>query len=440
MFESLPGFREFYPEQCIVRNHIFKLWKKAARSHHFSEYDVPILEPLDLYIEKSGKEIVEQLFNFTDKGGRDVALRPELTPSLARLVGARAASLKKPIKWFCIGENFRYERPQKGRLRSHYQFNADIYGESDASADAELIALCIRSLTIFGLRSDDFIIRLSDRNIWIDFLSHLGINDNQAIEVLSIIDKIEREDREISLSKLRSYFGDGTEEIFNKIESLLRVRNLDEFRSFIISQSFDVGNKEKIEARLEEWKKLFDYLDAFELTSYIQIDFGIVRGLAYYTGFVFEAFEKSGKSRSLAGGGRYDHLVKKLGGPELAATGFGMGDVTLTDFLKEKNLLPQEKMAIDIYTIIGGELERKRALASISFLRERGYSVDYSFKNISYGKQFKLADQSGARIALIYGADEVAANSVKLRDLSTGSESEVLDKQLERTLKKYFKN
>ena len=440
MFESLPGFRDFYPEQCAVRNHIFKLWKKAARSHSFSEYDVPILEPLDLYIEKSGEEIVGQLFNFTDKGGRDVALRPELTPSLARLIGSRAASLKKPVKWFCIGENFRYERPQKGRLRSHYQFNADIFGEADASADAELIALCIRALTIFGLGSDDFVIRLSDRNIWIDFLAHLGIDGKQAIEVLSIIDKIEREDKEQSLKKLKTYFGEATEEIFKQIETLVGVRTLEDFRSFILSQSLVDENRDKIEARLGEWKKLFDYLNALQLTSYIQIDFGIVRGLAYYTGFVFEAFEKSGKSRSLAGGGRYDHLVKKLGGPELSATGFGMGDVTLTDFLIEKELLSQVDTTSGIYIIIGGEVEREKALASISFLRERGYAVDYSFKNISYGKQFKLADQSGARLALIYGAEEVTANRVKIRDLSTGSESEVPDNELELTVKKYFEN
>ena len=440
MFESLPGFRDFYPEQCAVRNHIFKLWKKAARSHSFSEYDVPILEPLDLYIEKSGEEIVGQLFNFTDKGGRDVALRPELTPSLARLIGSRAASLKKPVKWFCIGENFRYERPQKGRLRSHYQFNADIFGEADASADAELIALCIRALTIFGLGSDDFVIRLSDRNIWIDYLAHLGINGKQAIEVLSIIDKIERDDREHSLKKLKAYFGESTEEIFNKIEALVGVRTLEDLRSFILSQSLIDENRDKIEARLAEWNKLFDYLNALQLTSYIQIDFGIVRGLAYYTGFVFEAFEKSGKSRSLAGGGRYDHLVEKLGGPELSATGFGMGDVTLTDFLKEKELLSQVNATTGIFIIIGGEVERVKALASISLLRERGYAVDYSFKNISYGKQFKLADQSGARLAIIYGAEEVIANRVKIRDLLSGSESEVPDNELELALKKYFEN
>ena len=246
--------------------------------------------PLDLYIEKSGDEIVEQLFNFTDKGGREVALRPELTPSLARLIGARAASLKKPVKWFCIGENFRYERPQKGRLRSHYQFNADIFGEPEMSADAELIALCIHALTIFGLGSDDFVIRLSDRNIWIDYLSHLGINGNQAIEVLSIIDKIEREKRENILDKLKIFFGDATEDVLNKIETLVRVRNLDEFHSFIISQSLVDESREKIEARLAEWRILLDYLDALNLSPYLQIDFGIVRGLAYYTGLVFEAF------------------------------------------------------------------------------------------------------------------------------------------------------
>ncbi len=438
MFESLPGFREFYPDQCAVRNHIFKHWKKAAISHSFSEYDVPILEPLDLYIEKSGEEIIGQLFNFKDKGGRDVALRPELTPSLARLIATRAASLKKPLKWFCIGENFRYERPQKGRLRSHYQLNADIFGELGASADAELIALCIRALTIFGLKADDFVIRLSDRNIWVDYLAHFGINDKQSIEVLAVIDKLEREDREHSLKKLKTYFGKGTEDVFEKIETLISLRTLEDFRSFILSQSLVDSNRCKIEARLVEWEKLFDHFNALQLTPYIQIDFGIVRGLAYYTGFVFEAFEKSGKFRSLAGGGRYDHLVEKLGGPKLSATGFGMGDVTLTDLLNEKELLPHINGTTSIYVIIGGEVERVKALTSISYLRGQGYAVDYSFKNISYGKQFKLANQSGAQLALIYGAKEVSENKVKIHDLSTGCESELPDNELKFELKRYF--
>ncbi len=434
MFESLPGFRDFYPERCAVRNHIFKLWKQAALSFGFSEYDVPLLEPLELYIEKSGEEIVEQLFNFTDKGGRKVALRPELTPSLARLVGARAASLKKPIKWFCIGENFRYERPQKGRLRAHYQFNADIFGESDAGADTELIALCIHALTTFGLSSDDVVVRLSDRNLWIYFLSAYEINADQAVEVLTIIDKVERVERDETLKKLEIHFNQASEDFLNRLEVLVSIRNLDELRSFFLSQSLNEEIKEKVEARLADWNILIDNLNAMGLTPFIQIDFGIVRGLAYYSGFVFEAYEKSGKTRSLAGGGRYDHLVHRLGGPLLSAAGFGMGDVTLTDLLEEKKLVPADLDAPDIYAIIGGENERRIAFASIKILRDRGYGVDYPLKNISFGKQFKLADQSGARIALIYGAEEVSAQSVKIRDLATGSEILIPDDQLESEL------
>lgn len=194
-FETLPGFREFYPEACALRNHLFGLWRRAARSFNFLEYDAPVLEPLELYIEKSGAEIVDQLFNFEDRGGRAVALRPEMTPSLARLIGARANSLKRPVKWFNIGEHFRYERPQKGRLRAFYQFNADIFGEPGASADAELIGLLVHSLQAFGLSEKDFKIRLSDRNLWLLLLAAEGLDERDGAAVLGVIDKLERMER-----------------------------------------------------------------------------------------------------------------------------------------------------------------------------------------------------------------------------------------------------
>ncbi|MGB0184047.1 MAG: ATP phosphoribosyltransferase regulatory subunit [Opitutales bacterium] len=207
-FETLPGFRAFYPESSARRAYIFENWRAAAQSFNFQEYDAPVLEPLELYIEKSGEEIVGQLFHFEDRGGRAVALRPEMTPSLARLVGAKANSLKRPIKWFNIGEHYRYERPQKGRLRAFYQFNADILGESGASADAELIALLVQSLKAFGLGVEDFKLRLSDRDLWLFLLAAEGLDAAGSAQVLGIIDKLERNSREKTLEQLATVLGE----------------------------------------------------------------------------------------------------------------------------------------------------------------------------------------------------------------------------------------
>ena len=436
MFHCLPGFRDFYPAQCAARNYIFEQWEQTALRFGFSRYDAPLLEPLELFKVKSGQEIVAQLFNFTDKGDREVALRPELTPSLARMVGAKSASLKKPVKWFCIGENFRYERPQKGRLRSHYQLNADILGEPGPWADAELIALCLEAFSVFGLTTEDICLRLSDRDLWIDFLACLGCKDERMLQVLAIIDKIERVERKKTIDDLRVHFGDAAEESLSKIDALINIRDLDDLRTFLFNQSSNVEIKDRLTFRLSQWKALLDRLDGLGLTPWIQIDLGIVRGLAYYTGFVFEVFEKSGRSRALAGGGRYDHLVKKLGYPDLPATGFVLGDVVLTDLLDEKKLLPDFTEAPDIYVVMGDEPERKAALGDIARLRTLGFSVEYALKDIAFGKQFKSAGQSGARLALIYGSSELAAGNVKIRDLSSGSEIDVPQKNVASALRK----
>lgn len=431
MFESLPGFRDFYPDQCAVRNHLFRIWRQTANSFGFSEYDAPILEPLDLFREKSGPEVVSQLFAFTDKGGREVALRPEMTPSLARLAGARAGSLKRPIKWFHIGEHYRYEKPQRGRLRAFYQFNADILSEPSPAADAELMALCIKSLTALGLGMEDFRLRLSDRNIWYYFLAANGILEDQTAGALEIIDKRERVDRQVTLEKLARIAGESAENLLGAIESLSGVRDFERMQQ-ILSGSTDCDDDalEKISRRLEDWRTLLGHLEDMRLMEYVEIDLSIVRGLAYYTGFVFEAFEREGKLRSLAGGGRYDRLVQKLGYEDLSATGFAMGDVTLCDLLSRKNLLPGVVSVPDIHVILGGSKERAIALSDILSLRELGLRVEYPLKETGFAKQFKQAGQSGARFALIYGSEELVADSVKIRDMGSGGELLLLRKEL----------
>lgn len=424
-FETLPGFREFYPEACASRNAIFECWRSSAQAYSFSEYDAPVLEPLELYIEKSGEEIVGQLFNFEDRGGRAVALRPEMTPSLARLIGARANSLKRPIKWFNIGEHYRYERPQKGRLRAFYQFNADIFGEPGPAADAELIGLLVHTLRSFGLGEADFKVRLSDRDLWLLMLASEGLDEVASARALGVIDKMERSTREKTLEGLAPIFGESSERFLAQVETLVGLRDFAALSDFILNLPLEGARMEAARSRLAEWKTLLGDLTAAGFAAYIQIDLGIVRGLAYYTGFVFEAFEATGAGRALAGGGRYDALVKKLGGPDVPAVGFAMGDVTLADLLKAKHLYPEPSARVDFFAVVGGELERGCALEDAAKLRAAGYRVDYPLKATAFGKQFKLAGQSGARFALIYGSEEIARDVVKLQDLGSGEEREL---------------
>lgn len=429
MFEVLPGFRDFYPEDCLKRNFIFRQWNNWAKRFDFTEYDIPTLEPLDLLTRKSGEEIVNQLFHFVDQGGRQVALRPELTTSLARMVGSKINSLKRPVKWFNIAENFRYERQQKGRTRSHYQFNADIFGEPGVNADAEVMALAVSVLQDFGFRPDALKLRLSDRKLWLIFLEALGYEGDRALEVLAVIDKMERLPQEALVEKLRPFFNDAVDDFLASVELLRSQRDLEGLREAMTRLIPTSDLKEQVMSRLEEWEQLVATLEALGVGDFIKIDLGIVRGLAYYTGFVFEVFliGKDGGTtgRALCGGGRFDHLVGLLGYPEVAAVGFGMGDVTLLDALEENGLLPPLVDAPEFYCVTGGPDERLLALEDGTGLRTMGFRVSYPLKGIGFGKQFKLAGQSGAKFALVYGEEEREQNAVKIRDLQTGGELKV---------------
>lgn len=416
MFDTLPGFREYPPDTCAQRNHLFRVFRTVARAFDFQEYDVPLLEPLDLYLEKSGEEITNQLFHFEDKGGRKVALRPELTPTLARMVAARANSLPKPIKWFNIGEHFRYERPQKGRGRSFYQFNADLIGESGIGADAELIALLASIFGTFGLSDQDLVIRLSDRVTWVLLLDQLGIPENARSPTLDAIDKSERRKPEQTINSLELSNPNRGKEIFEKIQEIKSLENLDQVKQKL--QSCGSAGQE----RSAQWEELIKQLSAHGCEGMIKVDLSIVRGLAYYTGFVYEAFEATGEGRALAGGGRYDHLIKKLSGNcDLPAAGFAIGDMTLSDCLESKNLLPRYIMSPDLYLIFG-EGEHDMALRISQRLRKAGHSTSYALKSSGFGKQFKDAGKSGARYAIIVGEDEVKNAQVKVKDLKSGSE------------------
>ena len=411
--QTLPGFRDFLPEDCARRNYIFAEWRKVARRYGFVEWDGPILEPTELYRKKSGAEIVEQLFNFTDKGDREVSMRPELTPTLARVVAAHERAFKKPLKWFSIGQFFRYEKQQRGRLREHYQLNCDIMGEPDFAADIELIALCIDILRSFGLTENDFVVRISDREFWTDFLRQQKLPTEQWEEVLQIIDKSGREPREKTEEKLGKLAGS-------------------------VFSIFDKGG------RSGKLDRLVDGLGARGLAGFVDIDVKIVRGLAYYTGTVFEVFDRAGKLRAIAGGGRYDNLIGQLsdGAVSMPALGFAMGDVVLGELLRERDATRdkleaaiKEQNKIDIYAVIAKEERRADALEQIQELRDRGYRIDYSLTAEKVGKQFQNAENARARIALLYG-DEWP--QVKVKNLATREESLIPGEALLDSVSKFF--
>ncbi len=418
-FQSLPGFRDFYPEDFSRRQHIFRNWRSAATSFGFQEYDAPVLEPLELYKTKSGDEIEAQLFSFTDKGGREVSLRPEMTPTVCRMVGEKAGALKRPIKWFSIAEFYRYERAQKGRLRAFHQFNADIFGEAGPEAEIELIALLIQCLAGFGLTKDDFYVRLSDRDLWFFYLEALGFTDAQARSVLTAIDRYEKAGDE-AFKVYTEAHGVMPADRKDKVLAFLKIKSLPELETALAA-----FNSEKLAARLADWRKVLAGVSAMGLADFIAVDLSVVRGLAYYTGFVFEAFDRKGDLRALAGGGRYNDLIKKLGYADLPAVGFAIGDVTTGLLIEQRGLAPAHGTAPQVYVVIGGEAERKAAFADIQALRAAGLRVEYPFKDLAFGKQFKAASESGARIALIYGGDELAKGVVKLRDLADRAEREI---------------
>lgn len=423
-FQTLPGFREFYPDALARRNHIFRMWRQTAHAFGFSEYDAPVLEPLELYKTKSGDEIEAQLFSFTDKGGREVALRPEMTPTVCRLVGEKAATLKRPIKWFSIAEFYRYERMQKGRGRCFFQFNADIFGEPGIEAETELIALLTQCLCAFGLTEQDFYIRLSDRNLWFYYLEALGLDEARIRGVLSAVDKYEK----LGDDAFKGYaeqFGEMPADLKAKVLAFLQVKSLSALEAIAASFNGGSSGNEKLNTRLNDWRRLLANLDAMGLGRFVEVDLGVVRGLAYYTGFVFEAFDRKGELRALAGGGRYDNLVGKLGYGDLPAVGFAIGDMTFALLLEQRGLTPNFVQAPDVYAVIGGEKERLAAFADIHALRAAGFRVEYPMKDLAFGKQFKAAAESGARLALIYGGDELAKGVVKVRNMSDRSEVEI---------------
>jgi histidyl-tRNA synthetase len=411
---SLPGFRDFYPDDCARRNYILATWREVARRYGFVEYDGPVLEPIDLYRKKSGSELIGQLFDFTDKGERHVAMRPEMTPTLARMVAARERDFKKPLKWFCVPQFFRYEKQQRGRLREFYQLNCDIIGEASAAADAELIALTIDTLRAFGFTKDDFVVRICDRSMWVNYLVERGGDRERAVEFLQVIDKIEREPAEVIDRKLEP-FGVSLAQVREFMAAPHAASPL--FQSILA----DLGDR--------------------GLSDYVELDAAIVRGLAYYTGLVFEVFDRQKKERALAGGGRYDNLlcVMSDGKTDLPALGFGMGDVVLANMIADTPAAAAKmqaalgpEAACEVYVVVADESRRPDALALVQQLRDAGFRADYPLDATKIGRQFQSAEHLGARHAVVVGAEWP---DVKFKTLATRQETLVPHVELAQRLR-----
>ena len=408
--QTLPGFRDFYPDDCARRNYILATWREVARRYGFVEFDGPVLEPMALYEKKSGGELVGQLFDFTDKGGRHVAMRPEMTPTLARMVATRERDFKKPLKWFCVPQFFRYEKQQRGRLREFYQFNCDIIGEASVAADAEMIAVLIDTLRAFGLGPKDFVLRLSSRDVWLSFILEKSgqiqkpsdIDPERFRRFLEILDKIERQNEDALNAQLRE-FQTSASEIRAWVDKTRRVLEDPSNQSWLA----------ETETTLVELHNLLHlHLGPRNLLDYVEVDFSIVRGLADYSGVVFEVFDRSKNERALAGGGRYDGLLSLMsdGNVDLPALGFGMGDVVLANLIDETPAakakmdawLARER-ACDVYVVIAKEERRTEALALVQRLRDAGTRVNFPLTAMKVGKQFQLAEQLGATRAILVG-------------------------------------
>ncbi len=408
------GTRDFYPPEMAVRNWIIDGWKKVSIRNGFEEYDGPIFEYLKMFQIKSGDEIVEQLFSLQDRGGRELALRPEITPTLARMVNQRINSLPKPIKWFSVPRLFRAERPQKGRLREFFQWNIDIIGEDSVLADAEVIFTTVDYLQQIGLTSNDIKVKISSRKLLTVFLKSLGIPEEKLDILYTLLDKKGKLPSETFEELLHEGVPDRA--IASKILAFMAVDSLDHANQV-------VNLDDTTQNAIDELKRIFAYLDVMKVSDFCVFDPSIVRGLAYYTGVVFEVHDAVGELRAICGGGRYDNLLKDFGGPKISATGMGMGDCVLEILLREKGLLDKSlpKQKLDYFVACVDERYIDAAVQVTMRLRSKGFSANFNYKIIKLNKQLKQASEQNAANCIIIG-EEFKENKLVVKDMATGDQ------------------
>jgi len=408
------GTRDFYPPQMAIRNWLVDGWKQVSIRNGFEEYDGPIFEYLKMFQIKSGDEIVEQLFSLKDRGGRDLAIRPEITPTLARMVNQQINSLPRPIKWFSVPRLCRAERPQKGRLREFFQWNVDIIGVDDVLADAEVIFCALDYLQQVGLRPVDIVVKISSRKMLAAVLRAVGIAENNLEPLYAVLDKRARLPEETFEKILAEQIED--ENIRAKVVKLMDTKSIDK-----LGDSVDLSEEAK--ESIDELRRLFELLDVMGVADYCMFDIGVVRGLAYYTGVVFEIYDRVGELRAIGGGGRYDNLLKQFGGPSIPATGFGIGDCVLGILLEEKGLLPGQisSRALECFVAFAGTEFLQKAIELTAKLRRLGCSAGFSYKSANLGKQLKEASDKNAQKCIIIG-QEFEKSQLVVKDMATGQQ------------------
>jgi len=411
--QGVRGTRDFYPEDMRLRNWLFDNFTNASLLHGFEEYDAPVLEYEELYTRKQGEEITQQLYSFQDKGNRKVALRPEMTPSLARMVMARAGGLPMPIKWFSIPQCWRYERTQRGRGREHYQWNVDIWGTTEISADAELISVLVTFFEGIGLTAKDIVIRVSSRKVLEEVLGSLDMEGDIFAQTCIIVDKMDKLSSDVIEDQLSDLGHDS--KVVMTIQTVLGIKDMNSLKEALKDESVAVS----------ELNLLFDAIDSYGISEWVEFDASIVRGLAYYTGAVFEAHDRTGEFRAICGGGRYDKLLSTLGGKDLPATGFGFGDMVIMELLAEKGLIPELVSDIDDIVIPLNSDLRNAAVMVAASLRNSGRTVDLVLEDKKMKWAFKHAERIGAARLVLLAPDEWSRKMVKIKDLDTGEESEI---------------
>ncbi len=407
------GTRDFFPDEMRLRNWLFSHFRETARLFAFEEYDAPVLESLELFTRKAGEEIVGQIYHFEDKGGRAVALRPEMTPSLARLILQKGRSLPLPSRWFSIPQCWRYERMTRGRKREHYQWNMDIFGLEGPSAEAELLAAVTTFLSRLGLSAEDVGIKVSSRKVLQGVLGSLGVSPDRFVPVCVLVDKLDKMPRE-AIEKDLAQLG-LTASVIDRIVETMSLQSLDGLASVL---------GEENEAVME-LRHLFCLAKEYGYDDWLQFDAGIVRGLAYYTGIVFEAFDRGATLRAICGGGRYDRLLSTFGGKDIPACGFGFGDVVIVELLKDKGLLPDTSAAIDDLVFSFGAEQRAAAASVANQLRAAGRSVELVLEERKVKWAFKRADRVGASRVVLVAPDEWLRGEVRVKDLASGVESNI---------------
>jgi histidyl-tRNA synthetase len=416
------GTRDFYPEDMRVQNHLFDTWRKICLRYGFEEYEGPTFESLELYTGKSGSEIVSQLYHFTDKGDRQIALRPELTPTVARMVNQKGSALKLPIKWFSMPRLFRYEKMQRGRLREFFQLNMDIIGCETLWAEVDLLCAIIEMLRAFGLSETDFRIRLSNRRLLAEILDMLNVPETGKPGVYSALDKREKLPPE-AFAQLLSDAG-LTSEAQVALNRIFASTGLDGLQSALSEVASSLGKAAEFKG-LDELIWIRERMVAQGFGSFVELDLSVVRGLAYYTGIVFEVYDAGKSMRAIAGGGRYDNLLENLGGRPLSGVGFGMGDVVIADLLRDKNLLPStQARRLDLFIATFGE-PSDESFRIAQAVRARGLTVACSITGGKLKKQLAQADEAGARKVLFIGSDRAPEGQFEIKDLVTGEQSVV---------------